>query len=452
MLSPKACGTIDSLEDYLEFIKARGWLLTIREEVGREDIPAFMERLSGTRKALLFEAVKGYNCRLAANIVPSHEVFTGLFGRENPYDYFLQGIQRSAGKILLSERNLKTTTMADKDLTDFLPILTHYEKDSAPFITTGIVSSPDPDTGVVGRGIHRLEYRGGNRLGLALLNPPLTTIHDKYRARGEAMPVAITIGVDPVVFLAMALKAPPGTDKLEVAGGLKGKGVEVIGAYNSSADVPAAGEFLLEGRLDESKRKIDGPLGEISGYYLTFPKSPTVLVERLSHRENPIYHALLPTALEADTYLTFVSRAHLEESAKRLFPFIVNIAYIPGTFGASLVICVKTAEKFRIRNLLVFLLSFPMIKKVVIVDDDVNPEDLRDVEWAVVTRCKADEDIIILNRLQGQPIDPLAEDTYGVTKIGINATVAGKKIADRVKVTGGNSERIERIIRSLGVM
>lgn len=441
---------VDSLKDYLRLMEKAGRVLRIKEEVCKEDIPALIERLSGERKVLLFEMVEGYSCKLVANLVPSHDVFKELFETENPYEFFVRGIQKVEKKLNTTERNLHTTAITGKKLTDFLPILQHYDKDSAPFITTGIVSSLDPDTGVAGRGIHRMEYRGKNLLGVALLNPPLTTIYEKYKNRQERMPVSITIGLDPILFLSMALKAAPGTDKLEVAGGLKGKGVEVFSSFDSETDVPASGEFLLEGYVDAGKVKQDGPMGEISGYYLTVKETPTIVVERISHRDSPIYHALLPTSPESDMYLTFVSRAHLEESAKRLFSFISDITFVQKTFGSSIVVNVKTSEKYRIRNLILFLLSFPMIKKVIIVDDDVDPQDLRDVEWALITRCKADEDIIILNRLQGQPIDPLAEEVYGVTKIGINATVQGKHIEERAKVAMGNRERIESIIRSIG--
>jgi len=259
----------------------------------------------------------------------------------------------------------------------------------------------------------------------------------------------ITIGVDPALFISMALKVPPGTDKLEVAGGLRGKGIEVMPTPQGGIEVPTAGELLLEGYIDETRGKKDGPMGEISGYYLSLQETPTIVVEHLYFRDSPIYHALLPTSQEADRYLTFVSRAHLEESAKKLFSFIVNITFVPKTFGSSLVVQVMTSEKFKIRNLIIFLLSFPMVKKVVIVDDDVNADDPYDVEWAVITRCKADDDFIIINKLQGQPIDPTAEDVYGVTKIGINATIQGKSIEERAKVTKGNIKRIRDVMSKI---
>jgi 2,5-furandicarboxylate decarboxylase 1 len=440
---------VSSLKEYLELVEAKGWVLTIKEKVYREDIPALIEKLSWEGKILIFENVKGYSCRLTANLVPSHDVFKVLFDTENPYEYFIRGVQRTEKKIPVTEKKLKHIEVSGKNLLGIVPILKHYEKDSAPFITTGIVSSVDPDSRIVGRGIHRMEYRGRNLLGVALLNPPLTTIYEKYRSRGERMPVAMTVGVDPALFISMALKVPPGTDKLDLAGGLKGKGIEVMSAPETGIEVPAAGEILLEGYIDDTRGKKDGPLGEISGYYLSLEETPTIVVEHLYHRDSPIYHALLPTSPEADRYLTFVSRAHLEENAKRLFAFILNITFVPKTFGSSLVVNVRTSEKFKIRNLILFLLSFPMIKKVVIVDDDVNADDPNDVEWAVITRCKADEDFIIVNKLQGQPIDPTVEDVYGVTKIGINATIQGKSIEERAKVMSGNEKRIKAIMGKL---
>ncbi len=440
---------VGSLKEYLDLVRHKGWVLEVKDEVYREDIPALIDRLSREGKVLLFEDVQGYSCRVAANLVPSHDVFRDLFGVDNPYEFFLRGIQRTEAAVRVTEKKLKAVDLEGKSLLDVIPILKHYEKDSSPYITTGIVSSSDPDTGIVGRGIHRMEYRGENLLGVALLNPPLTSIFQKYKSRGQRMPVAVTIGVDPALFISMALKTPA-RDKLEIAGGLKGKGIEVISPFRSGIEVPAGGELYLEGYIEGGQGRKDGPLGEISGYYLTVQETPTMVVERLHHRDSPIYHALLPTSPEGDRYLTFVSRAHLEESAKNLFAFIRNITFVPKTFGSSLVVTIKAVEKFRIKNLILFLLSFPMIKKVVIVDEDVNADDPHDVEWAVITRCRADQDFVIIDKLQGQPIDPTAEDVYGVTKIGINATIQGKSIEERAKVFSGNSERIETIVNKIG--
>ena len=440
---------MDSLRDYIAFVKERDLLLEVQDQVTREDVPELIERLSDTKKVLLFKNLKGYTCSLVANLVPSHEVFRHLFDTDNPYQFFLEGVKKTAKKVK-AERKLETVSVKGKDLLDLLPILKHYEKDSAPFITTSIVSALDPDSGVVGRGIHRMEYRGKNRLGVALINPPLIDIYRKHKAKGERMPVSVTVGVDPILFLSMALKVQPGTDKLDVAGGLNGKGIKVVQSFDSSIDVPAGAEMYLEGYIDTNDVRRDGPLGEISGYYMTNKESPTMVVNRLSYRTAPMYHALLPTSLEGDTYLTFVSRAHMEEVVKKLFPFIADTTFVQKTFGSSVVVSIKPADRSRIRNLILSMLAFPMIKKVVVVDEDVDPRDMRDVEWALVTRCLADKDIVILSGLQGQPIDPQAEHGLGVAKIGVDATTQGKTFEEKALIAAGNRKNVERILKSVG--
>jgi 2,5-furandicarboxylate decarboxylase 1 len=442
---------VDSLREYIDLLRAKGLLLEIDETVQREDVPALIEKLSPRRKALLFNRVAGYNCRIATNLVPSHEVFRDLFEADNPYEAFLSGVRTLQAKVPVERPRFETIDVKGRDLLKILPLLMHYVHDSAPYITTSIVSSPDPDSGQVGRGIHRMEFRGRNTLGVSLINPPLKDIADKYRARGQRMPLAATVGIDPVFFLSMAMKVPLETDKLKVTGGLKGKGVEVMPAFDAPIDVPARGEYLLEGYIEPKPGRQDGPLGEISGYYLTVKETPTFTVERISHLPDPIYHALLPTSMEANMILTFVSRAHVEDSMKKLHPFVSGLTFVDKTFGSSVVVTVKPVEKTKIRNLMLFLLSFPMIKKAVIVDEDIDPENLADVEWAVVTRCRAEEDMVIAPGLQGQPIDPQAGEGHAVTKIAINATTQGKSMEERALVSKGNAANIEKVLKSLEV-
>jgi 2,5-furandicarboxylate decarboxylase 1 len=441
---------MDSLREYLAFMEDRDLLLGIDETVTREDIPELIDLLSDRGQIILFKRVEGYKCGVVANLVPSHDALGTLLGGGDFYASFLDGVKRTHAKVPTEREGLESFDTKGRDLLSVLPILKYCEHDSAPFITTGIVSSKDPESGIVGRGIHRMEYRGGNRLGVALLNPPLVDIYRRYEAKEEPMPLTVSVGVDPLLFLSMALKAGPETDKVEVAGGLKGKGIAVMQSFDSPIDVPVGAEFYLEGYVDANDTRQDGPLGEISGYYLTVEKTPTFVVNRVSHRPSPFFHALLPTSLEADTYLTFVSRAHVEESVKKLFPFIANIFFIQRTFGSSVVVSVRPAERGKIRSLMLSMMAFPMIKKVTIVDGDISPDNLRDVEWAVVTRCDADRDVIVIPGLQGQPIDPSAPLGQGVAKIGIDATMQGKKIEGRARVTPGNATAIQRLMRVVG--
>lgn len=441
---------VRSLRQHIDLLKKEGLLTEIKEAVTKEDIPEILEALSGKGKAILFENVENYNVRVIANLVPSQKVFTLIFGgEEDPFSTFYkrsQGLIRR--KSVERECTYHSFSLSEKDdLLNFLPILKHYEHDSAPYITTGIVSAIDPETNVIGRGIHRMEYRGKNKLGVCLLNPPLSLILEKYRSLNQKMAVSIAVGVDPLIFLAMALKVPEDVDKLDVAGALRGEPIETMMSFSYPIDVPLDTEIVIEGRVDPNEERKDGPLGEISGYYVSVDKTPTLYVEKISFKADPIYHVLLPRSREADMYLTIVSGAHLEAYLTKLFGFVEEIVFVEGTFGSSVIIRTSPTERSKINNLLHFVLSFPMIKKAVVVESDVNPYDLKDVEWAIITRCFADEDILLLKSMVAQPIDPQMKLKGSVTKIGINATTYGKNLERKVRVEERKSDRVLMILQ-----
>ena len=231
---------------------------------------------------------------------------------------------------------------------------------------------------------------------------------------------------------------------------MKGEGIKVIRPAYPDIDVPAGAEFYLEGDVDYADVRRDGPLGEIGGYYMALEATPTLVVSRIFHRPAPLYQALVPTGLEGDAYLTFVSRGHVEGTVRKLFPFVTEIVFVPKTFGTSVVVSTKPAERAQVRSLITFMMGFPMIKKVVVVDADVDAHSLRDVEWAIITRCFADEDVIVVAHLQGQPIDPQSAGGAGVAKTGIDATMHGKRIEERARVAAGNRERVAAVLRSIG--
>ena len=239
---------IDSLRDYIALLRNKNLLLEVAEQVYREDLPELIDSLQGSGKALLFTDVAGYSGRVAANLVPSQACFADIFETNvNHYDYFINALKRREKKLPAVEHDLTSIAMEGRELMDYLPILKHYEQDSAPFITAAIASSRDPETGAVARGIHRLEWRKGNRMGIALLNPPLSELREKYQLLQRPMPISLSIGNDLAVLLAMALKPQLDTDKLEIAGGLKGRGIATINSFDSGIDVRNAGRHQAHG-------------------------------------------------------------------------------------------------------------------------------------------------------------------------------------------------------------
>jgi len=202
---------------------------------------------------------------------------------------------------------------------------------------------------------------------------------------------------------------------------VRGEPVDVLVAPQSGVEVPARAEYLIEGVL-EVPGEHDGPMGESSGYYQSNPVSPTLRVERVSHRADPAYQALLPTGPETDTLLGLVIEAALAPGVRAQFPCVRRVAFSPGSFGASLVVSVAQAEPAEVRRLLEHLLLVNRTKKVVVVADDVDPADSGAVEWSIVTRSQPDRDVVVRSGLPGHPIDPTCLPDRITSRLGIDAT------------------------------
>ena len=350
------------------------------------------------------------------------------------------------------ERSISKRVITGKgkiDLLKLLPILTHYTKDSGPYITSGITSARDPKNGTIGRGLHRMEVRGKKELGISLLNPPLSEIYSQYKKEDRKMEVATVIGVDPAILIASISKIPRGTDKLSVAGGLKGKPIRMVKAETTDIDIPADAEIIIEGFIDPKGEEKDGTLGESSGYYMTFSRSPTVHVTAIAYRKGAYFHAIVPWALEVDNLLYLIHGVNLVPKMKKEIPSLKQIHLIPGTFGSHVVMSIETDQRGEVRRALSLALSFPNVKKAIIVDEDVDPEDGQEVEWAVATRFQGDRDLIVVPDLRGQPIDPSSREGFLTTKIGMDATRPKKEGFEKVDVPAEVKQRLAPIMDKL---
>ena len=443
------------IKDFIEYLKENGELLTlstplapkfeistILSELGKKEVPA-----------ILFERVRGYEFPVIGNLLGTKKRLSMALGvdQENFFDSAISKLEKRIPPILVKDRSPRVVIQKKEkvDLLKLLPILTHYAKDSGPYITSGITSARDPQSGTIGRGLHRMEVRGKNELGISLINPPLSEIYTQYKKENKRMEVATVIGVDPAILIASISKIPPGMDKLSVAGGLKGKPVPMVKAETADIDIPANSEIVIEGFIDPKGKEKDGTLGESSGYYMTFSKSPTIRVAAITYRKGAYFHAIVPWALEVDNLLCLIHGIDFVPKMKREVPSLRRIRLIPGTFGSHVVMSIETDQKGEIRRALSLALSFTNIKKAIIVDEDVDPEDNQEVEWALATRFQGNRDLIVLPDLRGQPIDPSSKEGFLTTKIGMDATRPKKEGFEKVDVPKEVKSRLASILKNL---
>ncbi len=326
------------LREALEWLERSGRLLDVDEELSpRYEIGAFLALASKReRRAYRFSNVAGYAGPVVANLVHDRSVLAAAMGVdvEDLIAAFGERLARPREPRLVADGPVLDRTVKQVDLPALLPALTHYERDSGPFLTCGMVSIRNPDSGLVERSLCRMQLRGRDGLGLAFLTAPFYDLLPRFTEAanaGRPPTVAVTLGFEPVTLLSATLGPRAGVDKLAMAGGIRGERVDVLIGPHSGLEVPARAEFLIEGVL-EVPGEYDGPMGESSGYYQSNPVTPTLRVEQVSHWSHPVYQALLPTGLETDTLLGLVIEAALAPGVRADFPFVRRVAFSPGQF------------------------------------------------------------------------------------------------------------------------
>ncbi|MCR4419926.1 MAG: UbiD family decarboxylase [Clostridia bacterium] len=419
--------------DLREFLKVLaglpGELLEIEEPVDPEyEAAAVLGYRPRNGPAVLLRDVARYpGWRIVGNVLGTRRrvaLALGVGEEDLIAEYFRRRCSAIPPKEVPTGPVKEVVITAPLDLKDYLPVPTFHEGDAGPYVTAGVCIARDKASGRYHLGIHRIQLKGGNRLGIFLANPPLATWLESRESCGERLEIAIAVGVDPAVLLAAVTRSPVGPDrpdKMSIAGSLRGEPVELVPCETVDLRVPATAELVIEGRIVPGRREKEGPFGETSGYYFTFD-NPVLEVTAICHRKAPIYQAIVPGTDEAETIVGLSSVSELIHRLREALPGFCGFALIPGTCGFHGALSLKKKTKAEARQAALLALSLdPRLKQVTVVDDDVDVHSPEDVTWAAATRCRPDEDIIVLPRLPGYPIDP-ASDGSSTAKVIVDAT------------------------------
>jgi len=322
-----------------------------------------------------------------------------------------------------------------------LPVVTHNTGDAGPYITAGIMTVRDPDTGIRNTGIYRLMIKDGRRTGIHLAETGHAYyIFRKYIERRQDMPVAITIGAHPALYLGSLSMAPFGVDELEIMGAMLSEPLEMVKCRTVDLEVPAHGEICLEGHISWEVREPEGPVGEWQSVYSQVHTYPVLTVSHMTMRKNPIYLDICSGAAEHLLMGGLPRLSKIYASVKQDCPGVKEV-YMPlGGFCRNLcyVSMKKTLEgEPATAAAAVFAADF-FVRHVVVVDDDINIHSDTDVLQALhlnmtVNRC------FVMPYAKGDPTDPTNRNGV-VTKIGIDATRPVGKVLNRIDWTEGSGE------------
>jgi 2,5-furandicarboxylate decarboxylase 1 len=433
------------LREFLRLLEEKGELLKTKKPVDvKFEISSYIRKTSDQRgPALLFENVKNFNMPVVGGVFATRErAFLAL--ESSPEDYvnkFQNALDHLLAPKLVSNAPCKEVihTGNNVDLTQ-LPIPIFSEKDPAPFITLGLSISRDPKTGGKNTSIYRLQLKGRNRLGIMAQHLVRQLI--EAESIGKGLPIAIAVGTDPVLPLATQWMAPYGTDELALAGALRGEPVEVVKAETVDLEVPATAEIVIEGTVLPNVRDIEGPFGEVSGYYTPSNAKPVIEVSAVTHRNNPIYQAALTGMPTTENHI--LKQLPLEATyywqLKKEFPGVTAVHFpAAGTVGMTCIIAMKQAYECEARSVIAAMIGTRRNKITIVVDDDVDIFDMEKVWWAITTRTQADEDVIVFPRVVATAMDPSVRKLRVGSSLGIDATKPfGQPFPEMVRVPGAD--------------
>lgn len=421
----------------------------------RFEIAAALRELRPDAPALLFDRVAGFpGWRVCGNLIANRRRLALAFEttEEALAETYLQRKQRGTPPVTGIRAPVKEVVLTQgDDLLGALPILTHHEKDAAPFITTGVVLCREPGTGRRGMGIHRMQVHGGRRLGVFLANPPLSLFHAAAEARNEPLEVAVALGLEPALVVSAVVKVGPLVpDKMAIAGALRGEAVELVRAETVDVEVPAHAEIVIEGRVLPKVRQREGPFGENTGAYFG-NDSPVIEVTAVTHRREPIYPGLTPWSADVDMLLWLAAGTEMLGQLRAHVAGVADLELVGGTAGFSAIVAVSGTPRSEVRRLIQLALAIDKrLKVVTVVDDDVDIRSPREVAWALATRHRPAQDTIIFGGTDAYVIDPSASGAGQGSKIGFDATRGGGgESLDKARLEPQALARARRVLGEL---
>nr|MBX2808192.1 UbiD family decarboxylase [Cellvibrionaceae bacterium] len=311
------------------------------------------------------------------------------------------------------------------------PIQTCWPEDAGPLITWPLVITRGPNKDRQNLGIYRMQVIAKNKLIMRWLSHrggALDFRDWQQQHPGQPYPVAVALGADPATILGAVTPVPDTLSEYAFAGLLRGDKTTVVRCIDSDLQVPASAEIILEGFIYPDDLAAEGPFGDHTGYYNEVEQFPVFTIERITQRNNPIYHSTY-TGRPPDepAILGLALNEVFVPILQKQFPEIVDF-YLPPE-GCSYRLAVVTIKKqypghakrimFGVWS---FLRQFMYTKFVIISDDDIDARNWEDVIWAITTRTDPARDITLV---ENTPIDYLdfASPTSGLgSKMGLDAT------------------------------
>jgi len=319
-----------------------------------------------------------------------------------------------------TSKNFQTSIGAD--LTK-LPVPTYYKKDGGAYLTAGVIIAKDPETGIRNASIHRMLVKDKDRLGVRIVPRNLYTYYKKAEELDKPLEIAISIGMNPATLLASCTSIPITADELEVANTFHNGEMKLIKCDTVDLEVPEC-EILLEGQIIPHERASEGPFVDLTDTYDVVRQEPIIKIVKMHYKDNPLYHAIMPGGNEHKLLQGLPQEPRIFKTVQNTVPTVKNVVLTEGGccwLHAAISIQKQTPGDGK-NVIMAALAAHPSLKHCVVVDEDIDIFNADDIEYAIATRVKGDEDILIVPGARGSSLDPRATPDGTTTKVGVDAT------------------------------
>jgi 2,5-furandicarboxylate decarboxylase 1 len=438
----------DDLRTALAVLAACGELETVERSVDRSwEVTAVLDRLERENRfpAVLFEAVNGYpGWSITGNVFATRSKIAAFLGVSQAdvtetlaarLDAPIEPVVISAGEAAPAQEVVRVG--ADADLAA-IPLVTHHERDAAPYVSLGVTVARDPDTGRRNMGVYRYMQHGPRSFIPSLTSiANISDLFKKAEERKVPLEVAILPGVHPLIALAASYSAPTGTDELALAGGLFGHPVRLVKAKTVDLEVPADAETVIEARIIPGARYPEAPFADMSRSYSRVKQGPMTEVTAITHRREAIHQIAFSGHPDA-TNMAAVCHEVAILRATRQASRGVTAVHVPASgYGFHCYLAMKKRPTVegrergeQINVMLAALGAVPQIKLIIVVDDDVDIYREDAVLGALARRFQVvdpatrDERILVIPAAKGASYDPSSfHREYPNSKLLIDATI-----------------------------
>jgi 4-hydroxy-3-polyprenylbenzoate decarboxylase len=441
------------LQDFIRYLDERGQLKTICAEVDPElEITEITDRVSKKYgPALLFKNVKGSPYPVLINAMGTYERMSMALGVEklddigNDIEEFIDmsnylGLMNKVKSLprlarlatifpikLPSKGACQEVIESEPDLTT-LPVLKCWPGDAGRFITLPLVITKDPESEIQNMGMYRLQVYDRNTTGMHWhLHKDGREIYEKYKQIGGRMPVSVALGCDPAITYSATAPLPKMIDEMMFAGFLRKSPVKLVKSITNDIYVPADAEFIIEGYVDVNEDlRLEGPFGDHTGYYSLADYYPVFHVTCITHKKSPVY----PTTIVGkppmeDCYMGKATERIFLPLLKMQFPEIVDINFpLEGVFHNCVIVSIRKRFPGHGKKIMYSLWGMGQMmytKMIIVVDENVDPQDISTVAWKVFNNIDAGRDVVVSEG----PLDALDHASnlphYG-NRMGIDAT------------------------------